>query len=188
MQRKKREGLNELLDLADYAICSANFPQDWTESPSSPSALLSMLIRLPKLKFVIMTLGEHGCMMLERCPNESEEVTDIDELHESLKQSTDFTSDLPVCNSSLVTRLAENVTGRLVIVTAEKIPSSELLDTTGAGDAFTGAVLYGLCTEMASEEMLMFASRVAACCCRGLGARTTLPFRNDPNLAAFFGA
>uniref|UniRef100_A0A1J3GUA6 Ketohexokinase n=1 Tax=Noccaea caerulescens TaxID=107243 RepID=A0A1J3GUA6_NOCCA len=188
---KKRQGLNELLDLADYAICSTNFPQDWTESPSSPSALLSMLIRLPKLKFVIMTLGEHGCMMLERCPNElseTEEETDIDELHDSLKQSTDFTSDLPVCNSSLVTRLAGNFTGRLVIVTAEKIPSSELLDTTGAGDALTGAVLYGLCTEMASEEMLIFASRVAACCCRGLGARTTLPFRNDPNLAAFFGA
>jgi len=41
--------------------------QEWTESPSSPSALLSMLIRLPKLKFVIMTLGEHGCVILERC-------------------------------------------------------------------------------------------------------------------------
>jgi hypothetical protein len=63
-----------------------------------------MLIRLPKLKFVIMTLGEHGCVMLERCSSEvsgSEEETDIDELHESLKQSTDFTSVLPVCNSSV---------------------------------------------------------------------------------------
>ncbi|KAL1199656.1 Ribokinase [Cardamine amara subsp. amara] len=188
---KRRTGLHKLLDLSDYAICNANFPQDWTESPSSPSALLSMLIRLPKLKFVITTLGEHGCMMLERCSNEvsgSEKETDIDELHQSLKQNTDFTSVLPVCNSSQVTRLAGNVTGRLVIVTAEKIPSSELVDTTGAGDAFTGAVLYGLCTDMASEEMLVFASRVAACCCRGLGARTTLPFRTDPNIAAFLGA
>lgn len=42
-----------------------------------------------------------------------------------------------------MTRLTGNVTGRLVIVTAEKIPSSELIDTTGAGDAFTGALLYG---------------------------------------------
>ncbi|KAL0737076.1 hypothetical protein Bca4012_013286 [Brassica carinata] len=161
--------------------------KDWTGSPTSPSALLSMLIRLPKLKFVIMTLGEQGCVMLERCPNEvpeSEEETDIDELHESLKQSTDFTSVLPVCNSSMVTRLKGNITGRLYIVTAEKIPPSELMDTTGAGDAFTG----GLCTDMALEETLTFASRVAACCCRGLGARTTLPFRTDPNLAAFLGA
>jgi len=30
--------------------------------------------------------------------------------------------------------------------TAEKIPPSELIDTTGAGDAFTGAVLYGTTT------------------------------------------
>ncbi|KAF3489774.1 hypothetical protein F2Q69_00055125 [Brassica cretica] len=179
---KRREGLDKLLDLADYA--------DWTGSPSSPSALLSMLIRLPKLKFVIMTLGEDGCVMLERCPNEvpESEETNIDELHESLKQSTDFTSVLPVCNSSMVTRLKGNVTGRLYIVTAEKIPSSELMDTTGAGDAFTGGLLYGLCTDMTLEETLTFASRVAACCCRGLGARTTLPFRTDPNVAAFLGA
>ncbi|GAA0176997.1 secondary carrier transporter [Lithospermum erythrorhizon] len=31
--------------------------------------------------------------------------------------------------------------GRLLMGTAEKIPSSELVDTTGAGDAFIGAVL-----------------------------------------------
>lgn len=109
---------------------------------------------------------------------ESEEETDIDELHESLKQSTDFASFLPVCNSSvnndlrcifvasftyifcifpfqkekslyfsyhfqIFTRLKGNVIGRLCIVTAEKIPSSELMDTTGAGDAFTGGLLYG---------------------------------------------
>ncbi|CAN7027304.1 unnamed protein product, partial [Brassica rapa subsp. trilocularis] len=161
---KRREGLDKLLDLADYAVCSTHFPQAWTESPSAPSALLSMLIRLPKLKFVIMTLGEDGCAMLERCPNEvpESEETDIDELHESLKQSTDFTSVLPVCNSSMVTRLKGNVTGRLYIVTAEKIPSSELMDTTGAGDAFTGGLLYGLCTDMTLEETLTFASRVVS--------------------------
>jgi hypothetical protein len=33
--------------------------------------------------------------------------------------------------------------GRLLIGTAEKIPSPELVDTTGCGDAFIGAVLYG---------------------------------------------
>ena len=34
------------------------------------------------------------------------------------------------------------VCGKLFIGTAEKIPQSELVDTTGAGDAFIGAVLY----------------------------------------------
>lgn len=41
----------------------------WTEAPSVPSALLSMLLRLPNLKSVIVTLGEDGCIMLERSVN-----------------------------------------------------------------------------------------------------------------------
>ena len=43
--------------------------QEWTEAPSIPSALVSMLLRLPKLRFVIVTLGENGCIMLERITN-----------------------------------------------------------------------------------------------------------------------
>lgn len=35
------------------------------------------------------------------------------------------------------------LSGRLFLGTAEKIPLEELVDTTGAGDAFIGAVLYG---------------------------------------------
>lgn len=38
------------------------------------------------------------------------------------------------------------VGGRLFVGTAEKIPPSELTDTTGAGDAFIGAILYGKLT------------------------------------------
>lgn len=34
------------------------------------------------------------------------------------------------------------VCGKLLLGTTEKIPPSELVDTTGAGDAFIGAVLY----------------------------------------------
>lgn len=33
--------------------------------------------------------------------------------------------------------------GRFLVGTAERIPHLELVDTTGAGDAFIGAVLYG---------------------------------------------
>jgi len=35
------------------------------------------------------------------------------------------------------------VSGKLYVGTAESIPPSELVDTTGAGDAFIGAVIYG---------------------------------------------
>ena len=38
-----------------------------------------------------------------------------------------------------------SISGRLLLGTAEVIPPGELIDTTGSGDAFIGAVLYGQC-------------------------------------------
>ncbi|KVH94284.1 Carbohydrate kinase PfkB [Cynara cardunculus var. scolymus] len=55
---RPREGLDDLLNLSDYVT--------WTGAPSVPGALISMLLRLPKVKFVIVTLGADGCIMLER--------------------------------------------------------------------------------------------------------------------------
>ncbi|GAV74159.1 PfkB domain-containing protein [Cephalotus follicularis] len=188
---RNREGFDDLLKLADYAVCSAKFPQAWTETPSIPSALVSMLLRLPNLKFAIVTLGEDGCIMLERSVDEGPELDeiDVDSLFESLKQRKDDSTAIPTCLSSLVTKLRANgigtVTGKLFLGTAEKIPPSEVVDTTGAGDAFVGAVLYAICVDMPVEIMLPFAAQVAATCCRGLGARTTLPRRTDLRLASF---
>ncbi|KAH9729072.1 PfkB-like carbohydrate kinase family protein [Citrus sinensis] len=170
--------------LPDTAIIVAQ--EVWTEAPSVPSALVSMLLKLPNLRFAIVTLGEDGCIMLERSVNESPELEeiDVDSLLERLKQRKDDRAAVPTCISSLETRLrAEGigtVSGRLYIGTAEKIPPSELVDTTGAGDAFIGAVLYALCANMSPEKMLPFAAQVAAAGCRALGARTSLPHRTDP--------
>ncbi|KAE7997914.1 hypothetical protein FH972_002504 [Carpinus fangiana] len=187
-----REGLDDLLKLADYAICSAEFPKAWTGAPSIPNALVSIFLRLPNIKFVIVTLGEDGCIMLERSVNgedyQTEEI-DVDVLLESLKQQKDESVPSPTCISSSVTRLRANgigtACGRLFLGTAEKIPPSELIDTTGAGDAFIGGVVYAICAEMPPETMLPFAAQVAAANCRALGARTGLPHRTDPRLASF---
>lgn len=56
----------------------------------------------------------------------------------------------------------ETLCGRLHVGTAEEIPPSELVDTTGAGDAFIGAVLYALCANMPPEKMLPFAAQVVS--------------------------
>ncbi|XAR58688.1 Ribokinase [Bertholletia excelsa] len=186
---RKREGLDDLLSFPDYVVCSANFPQAWTEAPSVPSALVSMLLRQPNIKFVIVTLGEAGCLMLQRCEGDHSAEMDVDSLMELLNLRSNNTIAIPTCISSAVTKLTAKgigtVIGRLFVGTAEKIPSSELIDTTGAGDAFIGAVLYAICANMPPERMLPFASQVAAAGCRGLGARTGLPRRTDPRLAPF---
>ncbi|KAJ0882243.1 putative carbohydrate kinase PfkB, ribokinase [Helianthus annuus] len=161
----------------------------WTGAPTVPSALVSMLLRLPKVKFVIVTLGADGCIMLQRSVEgsvQAEEI-DADDLVEKLKCQSDSSTATPSCVSSDVTRLhakgVGTVCGKLFLGTAEKIPQSELVDTTGAGDAFIGAVLYGICTNKPPEQMLPFAAQVAAIACRDLGARAGLPRLTDPRLA-----
>ncbi|CAI8614436.1 unnamed protein product [Vicia faba] len=181
-----REGLDDLLKVVDYVVCAAQFPQVWTEAATIPKALVSMLLKLPKVKFVIVTLGKDGCVMLERSANEvtsTEEEMDVDKLLKSLETRKNRSICTPSCISSSVTKLrAEGIgtiSGRLYIGTAENIPPSELIDTTGAGDAFAGAVLYAICANFATEKMLCFAAKVAAAKCRALGARSGLPRHND---------
>ncbi|KAL5059812.1 hypothetical protein RYX36_031416 [Vicia faba] len=186
-----REGLDELLKLADFVVCSAKFPLAWTQAPSIPSALVSMLIRLPNIKFVIVTLGEDGCLMLERSTNDDVGVEEmnVESFLELLYKEKDDSLANPTCISSAVRKFRSNgigtVCGRFFIGTAEKIPDSELIDTTGAGDAFIGAIMYAICSNMVPEIMLPFAAKVAAAKCRALGARTGLPHRTDPCLASF---
>ncbi|RZR76127.1 hypothetical protein BHM03_00000750 [Ensete ventricosum] len=127
--------------------------QVWTNAPSVSSALVSILVRLPNVKFVIVTLGEKEASEMEE--------TEVDSLLDSLRTK---------------------VGGR----TAEIISPTELIDTTGAGDAFIGAVLYAICAGMPPEKMLPFASQVAAANCRALGARSGLLWRADPRLAPFW--
>ena len=58
-------------------------------------------------------------------------------------------------------------------------------DTTGAGDAFHGGLLYGLLQGEDVETSLKLANAVAALKCRDLGARTALP--NKSELSEFLG-
>ena len=50
-----------------------------------------------------------------------------------------------------------------------------VVDTTGAGDAFVGSLLYGVATGLSVGAMLQLAAVVAACECTALGARPGLP-------------
>ncbi|WVY99109.1 hypothetical protein V8G54_031260 [Vigna mungo] len=219
---RPREGLDDLLKLADYVVCSAKFPKlsnlyailfvmekghffpdsngtyhfpflvaAWTEASTLPQALVSMLLMLPNIKFVIVTLGKDGCIMLERTADTgpSAEEVDADTLLESLELKRNRSVSTPTCMQSSVAKLkAEGigtVSGKLYVGTAESIPPSELVDTTGAGDAFIGAVIYAICAKFTPEKMLSFAANVAGAKCRDLGARSGLPYRADPRLESF---
>ncbi len=53
------------------------------------------------------------------------------------------------------------------------------VDTTGAGDAFRTGFLYGMLTDNTVDESARMANAVAALKCRGLGARSTLPDKQE---------
>ena len=52
-------------------------------------------------------------------------------------------------------------------------------DTTGAGDAFRAGLLYGLLTGESLEDSAQIANAVAALKCRGVGARSALPNKQE---------
>lgn len=68
---------------------------------------------------------------------------------------------------------------QVYVVTQALLPKDAVKDTTGAGDAFIGSVLYGITMGMPVEDMLRLAGTVAACKCTGVGARPALPHAAD---------
>ncbi|KAK7344116.1 hypothetical protein VNO77_13406 [Canavalia gladiata] len=74
---RPREGLDDLLKLADYVVCSAKFPKAWTEASTVPQALVSFYaFKVP-----------------------STEEVDIDSLLESLELRKNKSASVPTCIS-----------------------------------------------------------------------------------------
>ena len=57
--------------------------------------------------------------------------------------------------------------------------SVDVVDTTGAGDAFHGAFASGLAAGKPWNDLLTYASAVGALCCTGYGARPAIPTAKD---------
>ena len=64
---------------------------------------------------------------------------------------------------------------------AQEIPAYavDVVDTTGAGDAYHGAFLYALLQDWAPPRMAQFASAVGSMNCRAIGGRSALPTRRE---------
>ncbi|PRW59942.1 pfkB family carbohydrate kinase [Chlorella sorokiniana] len=72
---------------------------------------------------------------------------------------------------------AAEVVASVTVSQAAQLPAEAVVDTTGAGDAFIGSILYGLATGMPVRRAMQLAAVVAACKCTALGARPGLPRR-----------
>jgi hypothetical protein len=71
------------------------------------------------------------------------------------------------------------LTAQVFVASAAGLPAGAVADTTGAGDAFIGSVLYSLTTGLQPQQMMRLGAAVAACKCTALGARPGLPSRRQ---------
>ena len=78
---------------------------------------------------------------------------------------------------------ARTAAGEVLTVPAEPV---QVVDTTGAGDAYHGAFLVAWCDGAGLAAAMEFAARVAALNCTGTGGRAGLPTRSE--LTARYGA
>lgn len=84
-------------------------------------------------------------------------------------------------NQTLIVTLGEQGSaylkeGKLVITPAEKV---EVVDTTGAGDSFNGALAVGIAEEKSLPETIVFATKVAARAVTKFGAQDGMPYAAD---------
>ncbi|REB08881.1 ribokinase [Sporosarcina sp. BI001-red] len=84
-------------------------------------------------------------------------------------------------NQTLIVTLGEQGSaylqdGKLVITPAEKV---DVVDTTGAGDSFNGALAVAISEEKSIPEMIAFATKVAARAVTKFGAQDGMPFAAD---------
>ncbi|KAA6416772.1 MAG: carbohydrate kinase [Trebouxia sp. A1-2] len=175
-----RPTLEVLLQEADYVCTSAHFPQQWTGEASLGDALHTTLQRLPNVKWMVTTLGKKGSVLLERCPDQAATAAAAQAASAEASANAD-----PSNAASYGTQNGEStvVDGALVakmtVASAASLPQEAIEDTTGAGDAFIGTVLYAVTQGMPRDKMLKLAAVVAACKCTALGARPGLPYAQD---------
>jgi len=150
---KVRPDIEKVLPLADYIITNTGYPKIFKEGGSTEEGMAALLEH-GRAKFVITTLGSEGSQMMRRKEDDPKDKVKDPSL--SYSSHEDYT-----------------------IVKCKAHKPKKIVDTTGAGDSFIGAMLYGLVTGMPTENAMLLASVVAATKCSGPGARSALPMRSD---------
>lgn len=161
---RERPFLDQLIPRMNYIITTDRYCRNVCHDANPSDTAMKLLQNFPQTcRFVIITCGKEGSMLVERCEK-------------------DFSSD----KATILHRNGE--TFLLWTCEAWPIASTEILDTTGSGDAFIGAVIYCLLANESCprDRLLRFASYVAMCKLKGIGARSTLPFLSNIDLKLFF--
>ena len=166
---KDRPHLKELVPLCDFLATNTAFPQTFTGSATTEEGMAALL-RLGHAKLVFTTLGAQGSMVM----GSAEAVQGREEGSKSPASTA-----LPLAtHTSGYTCPGTGAALEVVKCAAWPVQDKDIVDTTGAGDAFIGGVIYGLIHGLSIPHLLNLASYVAAEKLKQPGARAGLPWRD----------
>ena len=170
---RTRPCLDQLIPRMNYIISNDRYSREVCHDAAPSDTAVRLLRTYPHTcRFVIITRGKHGSILVERADGTVD------------AQRTESTSE------SLVTRETLRLNGEefhLWKCTAWPILSAEITDTTGSGDAFIGGVIYALLSKesWSKDRLLRFASYIAMCKLKGVGARSSLPHLSEIDMQQF---
>lgn len=167
---KDRPHLSELVPLCDYLATNTAFPKAFTGAATTEEGMAALL-KLGHAKLICTTLGAKGSMVMGR-----KEDVDAAAAGGGKKVAT---SELPLATetSAYTPPTAGGGSMEIVKCAAWPVKENEIVDTTGAGDAFISGMIYGLIHQLSIPHMLNIASYVASEKLKAPGARAGLPRR-----------
>ena len=168
---KARPHLEELLPLCDVVITNSKYPHALTGEAEPEAALARMLeAHCPAAEVVISTRGADGCVAAVR-RGARVDVGDVGDAGDAGDTSARAAWPAMAVSRSGVAAPAACV----VTCGAYALEGRDIVDTTGAGDAFIAGVCFGLAEGYSLSRCLALGSRVAWHKLQGAGARTALP-------------
>ncbi|KNC82502.1 hypothetical protein SARC_05202 [Sphaeroforma arctica JP610] len=200
---RERDGLQDLIPLADYLVTNTAYPQLYNPTSNNRVEAMCSLLLESNAKMVITTLGSAGSVLVVRKSECTSEVSEGCEEIYGLKVTSTFihvTADESrryVDMSNTKHTASNNNNTSTNTFTSETVPAStshtastleciyviecpaveveQVVDTTGAGDAFIGGIVYGLSARLTPAHMLVVAANVAGKKIGEMGARNGLP-------------
>ena len=189
-----RENLDELVALADAVVTSKTYPSArFPECSSLGDAMMRVLESAPDARSVTTTLGARGAVALARVDEDAaaaaktREATSIDDVIarvEALANETSSTTSEDAPGPSRETEAvrvrdssgALEMTVEVIFAPARRLRDEDIVDTTGAGDAFIGTLAAAMCSEEFNlGDAMRLGAYVAAAKCGDVGARRALP-------------
>ncbi|MCT2534433.1 ribokinase [Aquibacillus koreensis] len=172
------QDLEEVIASADFLLMQLEIPLEtvtYALKMAKEHQVTTILNPAPAV-----SLSEEVMMLVDYItPNETELEVLLNE-KASLEQA--FTSWYQSYQTELIVTLGEKGCayydqGEVVTIPASKV--ADVTDTTGAGDAFNGAVAYGLAQDWEMAKIIAFAIQVSGLAVTKFGAQEGMPYKEE---------